>query len=185
MHRRVLGDARGLHLTLRQSDALAGFLCICQRAAPDAEAVRCTGGFSMMPERLHPDDRVHWRVSDIARELHLTLRRSGALAGLTMMPERLYLTLRQSDTLAGFRFLTQAGRQAGGRDRRQAGRARRQMRRCLLTAKAGKLIREKMVKNSDSVVKLLRNVLNRLQQTVDRETFRERARNLKKKNKRQ
>ena len=78
--------------------------------------------------------------------------------------------------------MTQAGRQAG----RQADRrARRQMRRCLLTAKAGKLIREKMVKNSDSVVKLLRNVLNRLQQTTDREVFRERARNLKKKNQRQ
>ena len=101
----LMGFARAASDAEDASDALTGFRC-CQRAAPDAEAVRCTGGFSMMPERLHPDDRVHWRVSDIARELHLTLRRSGALAGLTMMPKRLYLTLRQSDTLAGFRFIS-------------------------------------------------------------------------------
>ena len=59
------------------------------------------------------------------------------------------------------------------------------MRRCLLAAKAGKLIREKMVKGSDSVVKLLGNVLNRLQQTAGREAFRERARSLKKEDQRQ
>ena len=39
----------------------------------------------------------------------------------------------------------------------------------------------KMVKDSDLVVKLLGNVLNRLQQTFDRETFKERAKSLKKK----
>ena len=82
--------------------------------------------------------------------------------------------------------MTQAGRQAGGRGRRQAGRARRQMKRCLLAAKAGKLIREKMVKSNDSVVTLLKNVLNRnCQQTIDRDVFTERARCLKKKNQRQ
>ena len=53
--------AKRLHLTLWRSDALAGFR-ICQRAASDDEAVRCTGGFSVLPERLH-----------------LTLRRSDAL----------------------------------------------------------------------------------------------------------
>ena len=60
MHRRVFDDAR--------------------KAAPDDEAVRCTGGFAMVPGRLHPDDRVHWRVCEFARRLHPTLRRSGALA---------------------------------------------------------------------------------------------------------
>ena len=38
-----------------------------------------------------------------------------------------------------------------------------------------------MVKDNDSVVKFLGNVLNRLQQTTDRETFKKRAKNLKKK----
>ena len=56
------------------------------------------------------------------------------------------------------------------------------MKRCLLTAKTDKLIRETMMKNNDSIVTFLRNVLNRnCQQTIDREVFKERVKNLKKK----
>ena len=36
-------------------------------------------------------------------------------------------------------------------------------------------------KNNDSIVTFLRNVLNRLQQTINREIFKKRAKNLKKK----
>ena len=96
----------------------------CQRAASDSETVRCIDGFSMMSERLHPDDRVHWRVFDFVRELHLTLRRSDALADF------LFVWRRQV-----------AGRQTGGATRRQ-------MRRCLLAVKAGKPIRERWWKTT-------------------------------------
>ena len=41
MHRRVFGDVRRLHLTLRQSDALTNFRFV---------------------KRLHSNDRMHWRV---------------------------------------------------------------------------------------------------------------------------
>ena len=42
MHKRVFDDVR--------------------KAAPDDETVRCIDGFAMMSERLHSDDRMHWRI---------------------------------------------------------------------------------------------------------------------------
>ena len=63
MHWRVSDFyVRKLHLTLRQSDALTGYLCICQKTEFDVETVKCTDGFSMMSERLYPDDQMHWRI---------------------------------------------------------------------------------------------------------------------------
>ena len=40
------------------SNAQTSFRC-CQKAAPDAETIRCIDEFSMMSKRLHPDNRMH------------------------------------------------------------------------------------------------------------------------------
>ena len=171
MHWRVFDFVKRLHLILRQSSALADFR-FCQRTAFDSEAVRCIGRFSVLPEGCiwRWDGQVHWRVFGFVRGLHLTLRRSDALADLTM-PERLHFDDRMhwriSDLFRCFGYRCSDEiltvwwrRQVAGRQTSEA--ARHQMKKCLLAAKAGKLIREKMVKNGDSVVTLLWDVLNRL-----------------------
>ena len=128
-----------------------------------------------MSERLHSDDRMHWRVFDLWTQ-----------------------TDRQAD------------RRAGRPGHMQTGKTRREVKPCLLTAKADKLIdlyklhfeldRNAFRKraefdavensknddeNNDSIVTLLKNVLNRLQQTIDRDVFMKRARRLKKRNQQQ
>ena len=51
----------------------------CQKAASDDKTIRCTDEFSMMSKKLHLDDRMHWRIFDFAKRLHLTLKQSDAL----------------------------------------------------------------------------------------------------------
>ena len=85
------------------SDAQTNFR-FCQRTASDAETIKCIDGFDddvkktaswwsnaladlTMSERLHLDDLMHWRVGGFARRLHLTMRRSDALAGFRFCQE--------------------------------------------------------------------------------------------------
>ena len=71
------------------SDALTNFR-FCQKTAPDAETVRCTDGFSMMSGRLHPYDRMHWRVFDIVKNAAPDAETIRCTDGFSMMPGRLH-----------------------------------------------------------------------------------------------
>ena len=88
-----------LHPTLRRLDALAGFR-ICQRAASDIEAVRCTGGFAGFACYR----AVGLQAIDGARNAAPDAEAVRCISGLTMMPERLHPTLRRSGALANFLF---------------------------------------------------------------------------------
>ena len=107
------------------SNALAGFRC-CQKAAPDAETIRCIGGLSkflpenctwlwgsqmhwriddVLPESCtwHWNNQMHWRIFGFVKKTASnaeTVERTDEFA----VPEMLHLTLRLSDALAGFRF---------------------------------------------------------------------------------
>ena len=124
------------------SNAQASFR-VCQKVAPDFETVRCIGGFSILSEDCIWlwNSQMHWRVFDIVRKLHLTLKQSDALTDFLI-----YFAVSITGVVARFWLYDadrSAGRQAGRTADKQAGRTKRQMRRCLLTAKADKLIREK------------------------------------------
>ena len=77
---------------------------------------------------------MHWRVSDIfACYWVVGLQTIDNVRGIALNADTL-------GALTGFRFLTQAGRQAGRQadrraDRRQAGKTRRQIKRCLLAVR--------------------------------------------------
>ena len=89
VHRRVFGFARELHLTLKQSDALAG-LRFCQKTAFNSETVRCIDEFSMMSKRLHLDDRMHWRVFRFCQKTASNSETVRCIDGFSMMSKRLH-----------------------------------------------------------------------------------------------
>ena len=60
---------------------------------------------TMMPEKLHLDDWMHWQIDGFAKRLHLKLRRSDALTNFRVFVRKLHLTMKLSDTLTSFRFV--------------------------------------------------------------------------------
>ena len=140
MHKRMNGDAKKLHLTLKQSDALTGFR-FCQRTAfwwSNALAnfrycqktafwwSNALTGLTMMSKKLHSDARMHWRIFDIVRKTALWW--SNALTGFSVLLESCIwrwndqmhwridydLAISVTDVMARF-WLYDAGRQAGER----------------------------------------------------------------------
>ena len=147
------------------------------------ETIGCIDGFSILSKNCiwQWNDQMHWRIFDFCQ-------RTAFDAETIRCIDEFSILFRCLDYRCNGEILTDdAGRPTGRQTKRTANKQTddkaSKMKRCLLTVKTGKLIREKMVKSNDSIVKLLKNVLNRLQQTVGREVFRERAKNLKKKKK--
>ena len=105
------------------------------------------------------NDQVHWRVFDVVRNAASDdwNDRSGALTNFPILSEN---CIWFWDSRMHWRVFDFWRKQVA--DKQTDKTMRRQVRRCLLTAKAGKLIREKMMRNDNSIVTLLWDVLNRL-----------------------
>ena len=136
VHWRIFDDAK--KTAPWWSDALTNFRW-CQKSC--TLMIECIDGFSILSEGCTWlwDSQMHWRIWRWCQKCYiLMIECTGEFS----------INFAVSVTDAVARFLTvwwrrQAGGQTGGSGRRQTDKARRQMRRCLLTFKASKLIREK------------------------------------------
>ena len=125
----------GLHPTLIRQMHWRVFR-FCQKAAPDSETIRCTDEFSILSESCtwRWNDQMHWRIFDVARKLHLTLKRSDALTnfrwcqkGCILMIEciggfPIYLAVSTTGVVARFWLFGDADRQTDKQANRAASR---------------------------------------------------------------
>ena len=84
------GIARGLHSTLRRLDALTGLRC------QECCIWRWNG-------------QMHWRVFEFVRKAAFNTETIGCIGGLTIFDRGLHLTLRRSDALADLRVCLLSG----------------------------------------------------------------------------
>ena len=147
-----------LHLTLKQSDALTNFRW-CQKGC--TLMIECIDEFSILSENCiwRWNDQMHWRIDyDLA-------------VSVTNVMTKFWLFDDADKSQTDKRNESQTDRQTTKR--------RKWNDVCWLLKQTSWFAKND--ESNDSIVKLLKNVLNRLQQTTDRETFKKRAKNLKKK----